>query len=89
MFTVNSETLVIVGRRCFIAAYLTRRLLMIIRHKSIVEFVLSDLLLRPILCFFYMLRGLVTVFFYQGNKLLLNFMTAEFCNKDIDSCFTF
>lgn len=62
---------------------------MIIRHKSIVEFVLSDLLLRPILCFFYMLRRLVTVFFYQGNKLLLNFMTAEFCNKDIDSCFTF
>ena len=89
MFTVNSETLVIAGRRCFIAAYLTRRLLMIIRHKSIVEFVLSDLLLRPILCFFYMLRRLVTVLFYQGNKLLLNFMTAEFCNKDMDSCFTF
>lgn len=89
MFTVNSETLVIVGRRCFIAAYLTRRLLMIIRHKSIVEFVLSDLLLRPILCFFYMLRRLVTVLFYQGNKLLLNSMTAEFCNKDIDSRFTF
>lgn len=62
---------------------------MTIGHKSIVEFVLSDLLLRPILCFFYMLRRLVTVLFYQDNKLLLNFMTAEFCNEDIDSCFTF
>ena len=62
---------------------------MTIGHKSIVEFVLSDLLLRPILCFFYMVRRLVTVLFYQGNKLLLNFMTAEFCNEDIDSCFTF